>query len=131
MSQDRYKPASLQPVDGVDVLELRPGDSWPELHGFVRKGVYRGVSVEGEGALRIADLFRKLPEGEQMRCHVPRYGVRFRRGERVLAEFSLCFKCNNAFGYVKDDEASFVFDGQKEPSQSLLAAVKDVMATHS
>src|SRR5688572_11429846 len=82
-------PSSLPSVDAVDLVDLS---------GVYANGVddymdaaadAPSVRVSGAEAERIAALWRQLPPGEQARCHVPPFGLRFYAGGRVLSRASI------------------------------------------
>jgi hypothetical protein len=56
------------------------------------------VTVADRRALDIAELWRALQIGQQDRCHVPPFGLRFFRQHALLLSASICWQCNNVFG---------------------------------
>ena len=69
-------------------------------------------------------LVASLPEAEQMRCFIPRFGIRVRAGATVLAEVAFCFSCHNAKAFpsahTPDLPDWFTFDPASPPAQELL-----------
>ncbi|HEX8916390.1 MAG TPA: hypothetical protein VF796_28825 [Humisphaera sp.] len=114
-------PSTLPDVDAVEVVVMRGVESGP--HGYMPNARdARAVRVQGPEAARIASLWRALPPGEQMRCHVPPFGLRFLHGGRVLVEASVCWQCNNVWGHAGDDRFGYEFDGSHPTARALLAA---------
>lgn len=87
----------------------------------------RRVRLVGSEANRIAALWRALPEAEQMRCHVPPFGLRFFAGGELVCEASICWECNNVFGQAGADEMFFEFDGSSAASRELLKACESAL----
>jgi len=120
-------PSSLSRIDAVEVVSLR---------GLLPNGVSeymaaakdaRRVRITGTEAQRIAELWRTLPEGEEMRCHIPPFGLRFFAGDDLVCEASICWRCNNIFGQAGADEVFFEFDGSLAPSRALLKACENAL----
>jgi hypothetical protein len=89
--------AAPHDVEEIDVIAVDRGrdrdwSHWTSVPGDV-VGTWTGEEVEA-----VLDLVAALPEAEPMRCFVPGFGVRLRRGPVVLAEVAFCFRCHNAMG---------------------------------
>ena len=122
-----YQPAELPEVDCVEVFGLRGSDP-PRVSQYMRHiDRCAWMRLDGSDALAVAELWRKLPPGQTMRCHVPPFGLRFRRSGNIVVEASLCWECNNAFGFSGDDQVDFDFDGQSEAAQALLTVLRRTM----
>lgn len=118
-----YDPSTLREIDAVEIIDLR-GLEPPRVAEYMTAAVGRsGTRVVGEVAQEIAALFRTLPPGEMMRCHVPPYGVRFYARGAVALELSLCWQCNNAFGRAGAASIDLVFDGDAAASRALFARI--------
>ena len=87
------------------------------------------VRLTEEDSERIAALWRALPAGEQARCHIPPYGLRFWLSGRKLIEASICWKCDNVYGYAGDAPLHFAFDSKAPVSVSLLMQCRHVLPT--
>jgi hypothetical protein len=83
--------------------------------------------LTGLDAQRIAELWRRLPPAESARCHIPPYGLRFWRAGQKVVEVSLCWECNNAYGYAGDKALWFTFDAGAPVSVSLLMQLRHVL----
>jgi len=133
-----YDPALLPQVEKVVILNL--GGT---LKGMVTKylslgelsikpsfafPIYATVEVEGGEASEIAELWRSLPQAEQMRCHIPAYGLRFYRGGQMILEASVCWTCNNIWIRAENSESVYTFDSSAETSQRLLATLHEIAA---
>lgn len=119
-----YVPAELPEIDAVDVVDLRgvgPAEAVARLRSVAGEASPR---LRGTAATEVAALWRGLPPGEMMRCHIPGFGLRFWRGEEMVVLASLCWKCNNARGLVGEQPIAFVFDGASEPARELLRRCK-------
>jgi hypothetical protein len=109
-------------VDLVEVLRVRTEGwaywgSWATIPGET-VGVSTGSEVE-----ELLRLLSELPDGEQMRCFTPAYGLRLFAGTQVLAETAICFRCNKAVTNVGGKQGWFKFDAQSVVAQRLLAAL--------
>lgn len=122
-----YRPNDLPEIDGVDVIGLRGSDP-PRVAEYMRH-VDRcaWVRLDGDAAGAVADLWRQLPVGEAMRCHVPPFGLRFWRAGVVVVEASICWSCNNVYGYQDGVPVAFEFDGQSQAAQALLTTLREAM----
>jgi hypothetical protein len=87
----------------------------------------RRVRLVGAEAEQIAEMWRALPEAEQMRCHVPPFGLRFFSRDELVCEASICWRCNNIFGQAGADEVFFEFDGSVASSRALLKACESAL----
>ena len=113
----------LEAVDRVEVVRIDlegvlPWSDWTSVPGRTL-----GV-VEGSAAATLASQIVALPEGEQMRCFVPRYGVRIWRSSDLLAEVALCFRCHNAITFVGGREGWFQFDAESDAGRELLSTLQ-------
>ena len=131
-----YDPALLPQVEKVVILNLG-GTLKGTVSNYVSLGeldikpafafsIYATVEVEGAEASEIAELWRKLPHAEQMRCHVPPYGLRFYRGGQMILEASVCWRCNNIWTRAENHESVYTFDSSAEVSQRLLARLHEI-----
>jgi len=70
-----HDPSTLPKIDGVD-LALLPPDYEP---GSRERSIPSRILARlvGEQAQYVATLWRSFSAAEQMRCHLPRYGLRF------------------------------------------------------
>lgn len=62
-----------------------------------------------------------------MRCHLPPVGLRFYQDETLVCTFSICWKCNNAYGERQGQPFYFHFDGQSPAAQELLTVIQTVV----
>ena len=97
-SVDTYSPASLPDISSVEVVSLEGVEADRADQYMDNAAAAPSVRLDGDAAQRIAALWRRLPPGEQARCHTPPFGLRFRTGERVVCQASLCWECNNSSG---------------------------------
>jgi hypothetical protein len=120
-------PLSLPRIDAVEVVSLRGlyPNRVSEYMAAAKEA--RRVRLAGAEAERIAQMWRALPEGEQMRCHVPPFGLRFFAGSELVCEASVCWRCNNIFGRAGADEVFFEFDGSLASSRELLTACESAL----
>jgi len=120
------------PVDAVDEVEvvvldaLRPDSVTGYLEAAAKADAPR-AKVLGQAAQHIATLWNELRPGEQDRCHIPPFGLRFFSGGRLLLEASLCWECNNIFGKVGTRDFSFEFDASAPSSKALLARAREAV----
>lgn len=122
----KFLPALLPTVTSVDIVivsGLNP--VWLDEYMVAAKNA-PAIEVCGAAALRIAELWRQLPPGNQARCHVPRFGLRFRDANQVFCEASVCWRCNNIYGELNGEKVYFEFDAEQPVSQQLLAELRRV-----
>jgi hypothetical protein len=120
-------PSSLPPIDAVDVVDLSEVDA-DRVDGYMEAAADAPrVRVSGPEAERIAALWRELPAGEQGRCHIPPFGLRFYSGGRLLGRASICWHCNNIFGDAGDEHLFFAFDAARPKSRELLAECERIV----
>ena len=124
-----FRPTSLPPTDAVEVvlvrgLEVNRADEYMVRAREV--GAPR-VSVVGPMATKITELFRALPIGEGMRCHMPTFGLRFFASGRLVAEVSLCWSCNNGYGWAGAERIDLVFDAASGTASELRAAMEQAV----
>jgi hypothetical protein len=122
-----FAPSSLPAVDAVEVVNLRGVDPnrVDEFMAAAKDAKY--VRLVGDKAQRIAAAWRNLPEGEQARCHIPPFGLRFYAGRELILEASICWQCNNIAGKAGAEGVFFEFDGEHAQSRELLAMLKQAM----
>lgn len=113
--------ATLPDIDSVEVLRLasdyEPVPRQPSIPGRVL------TRLVGEPAHRVASLWRALLEAEPMRCHLPRYGLRF-HGPELALEAALCFRCNNVSIIKNGEHAWATFDGEAAAARELLSIMR-------
>ncbi len=127
MEKKVYSPASLPPITVVEVVILSDFDP-SRVNEYMREAANTpGVAVSGEAAQIIAFLWRQLPPDETYRCHLPPYGLRFRSGEEIILQASICWQCNNIFGEVGDEEFAYHFNGEAPISKRLFAAIQQAV----
>jgi len=124
-----YDPATLGSVDRVDVLAISADARVGSVNDFVRSDVVRGVVslIERQDVERMAALWRALPSGEQARCHTPPFGLRFWLAGQKLLDASICWDCNNVYGYVGNQPLHFAFNAKAPVSVSLLMQCRHVL----
>lgn len=115
-------------VERVDVIRIAPDvwrslrESWSSIPGRVLG------ETTGAEAAALWTLFVNLPDGEQMRCFVPAYGLRAYGDGHVLAEAAICFKCNNGVTSIDGRKDSFKFDSTSQAAQDLLVRLRTLDA---
>jgi hypothetical protein len=129
MAAHGYDPSTLGPVDAIDVVALDAHERVGRVNEYIRTGAAgREVRLtDAEDVERIAGFWRSLPAGEQARCHIPPYGLRFWRAGTKVLEASLCWECNNVFGYAGDQELWFAFDATALVSVALLMQCRHLL----
>jgi hypothetical protein len=86
---------SLPKISKVEIVILS-GD--PKL---LDKNPKVSAVLNDEQAEEIMTLWRQLPPGQQARCHIPPFGLRFFAKDYLICQASLCWECNNIIGYVE------------------------------
>ena len=121
-------PASLPAISAVEIVSLR--NTFADRAGLEMQSAEDApfVVLENEQAQRIAWLWRQLPSNaEEMRCHTPPYGLRFRNTVGIFLRVSVCWKCNNIYGDSKGEAVHFVFDGSHPKSRLLLEVMRSTI----
>ena len=131
---------SVGNADQVEVLLLK--DDWkkPATNGLYivpydhYYEIIESRPIEGERAARIASLWSQqvFDPMIQALCHEPAYGLRFKRGSKLLWETSICFKCNNftlQFGPFQKMTGFMGFDSRTEEAKALLKELEEILPT--
>lgn len=121
-----YQVATLPPIDAVEIALIKAieVDRVSEYMDHIRDVTVPRTTVGGLIGATITDLFRRLPPSEGSRCHVPTYGLLFFDGAVLVAEFSLCWRCNNGFGRAGETRAHVLFDG----ASSVAVELRELLA---
>jgi hypothetical protein len=112
--------ADPEVADRIDVVAVDLSGDWSRWRAL--PGTVIG-SWSGDRVREVLGLVAALPEDEQMRCFVPRYGIRVLAGPSVLAEAAFCFRCHNGliFPLAGASPQRFTFDPDSRPARELLA----------
>lgn len=116
-----YDPSQLPDVDAIELVNLKD----LQISGYMKipkDAPY--VRIKGETAQQIAHLWRQLYPDEQMRCHLPPFGLRFYAGNKLLVQGSICWQCNNISVEENGEDLVYEFDGLHPNSQRLLALLE-------
>lgn len=119
-------PGKLQSLKTVEIVWIRDLDPFSPRFKEDAAGA-RCIRVGNAASREIIDLFARLPDGEQARCHIPTYGFRFLRGEKCVRWVSVCWECNNMHGDWNGKSLSYEFDGAAAVSRELLKRVQLLM----
>jgi hypothetical protein len=123
----QHDPSTLGRIDAVDVVALNASASVGSVNEFIRSAVVGEIRLTDVDAERIAVLWRALPPSEQARCHIPPYGLRFWLAGQKVIEASLCWECDNVYGYAADETMHFSFDSKAPVSVSLLMQCRHIL----
>jgi hypothetical protein len=116
-------PESLPPIDAVEVVDLCGIGIGPR--DFVTRAADApSTKIRGRKARRVAALWRALPPGNQARCHIPPFGLRFYAKGRILAQASICWRCNNLHGEAGGRDLFYEFDASANVSRELLSLLE-------
>jgi hypothetical protein len=127
-----YDPAQLHDVDEIHVLVIGNDFDTADFSAISeildvgrRFAIHATTSVTDPEAVKIVvQTWRGLPAGEQDRCHIPPYGLRFLSSGVVLVEASICWQCNNVFIRLPDELTGYSFDSQSQAGQRLLRVLQ-------
>lgn len=114
-----YNPKQLSEIDSIEIVNLSGLDVTAH-HYMNGTESAQCVWVSSETAQEIARLWRELPYSEQMRCHIPPFGLRFYNNGSLLLQASICWQCNNIFGEAGGEKIFYKFDAEHPISQRLL-----------
>jgi hypothetical protein len=116
----KHTPAALPTITSiqiVDLSKLNPNHVDEYMQGVVDAPFKQ---LDGDEAQRIAELWRNLSAGEQSRCHIPPFGLRFIQGGVVICQASVCWRCDSIYGASEGKRFGFAFDASAAESQELL-----------
>ena len=92
-------PSALPEIDEVEVLDLATF-AVDAANSDRNTGTASSFPIAGDDAIKIADLFRNLPDGDERRCHTPPFSLRFLASGVEVGTASVCWKCNNVRGKI-------------------------------
>lgn len=133
MNHGHHHLSSLPEIDAVDVLVL--DDTMPDKAPSGVTGMYvyilgaadaPRVRLVGTQALQLATLWRRLPPGDDAACHEPPFGLRFHAGGIIVLQASVCWMCNNIYGYRGSQQFDAGFDARSAEAQELLSLLEQV-----
>ena len=87
--------------------------------------IHGGVMLDPNDAISLWNRMVALPNGEQMRCHTPNYGIRLNFGDGGFYTAAICWECNNISISSSGDYSWQTFDGQSKEAQSLLSDIRE------
>lgn len=115
-------------VDVVVLSSIAPSNVYEYMHFASDAPTMR---IEGRDAQWVAHLWRRLPWGEQARCHTPPYGLRFFFEGNVICQGSICWHCNNIYGDVVGDQFTCGFNADTAVAEALLAELQRIAVGES
>lgn len=110
-------------VDRLELLRVA-------LEGWTYGGQWTSVPGEtfatltGDSARELLEMVEALPDGDQVRCFVPTYGLRAWDGDTIVGEAAICFRCHNAVTRVGGERGWFRFDVGSAEARRLLEALR-------
>ncbi|ATY14728.1 hypothetical protein CU254_33185 [Amycolatopsis sp. AA4] len=109
----------IRRFEGLRITDIETQD-WASVPGEVLG------EWDGEDAAAVAELLAELPDGELMRCFLPRYGIRAHGSAGVLFEIAFCFRCHGALTLLpgRGEQDLIAFDAGSAPAQRLLEKFK-------
>lgn len=120
-------PRDLPEVTAVEVVDLR-GVLTNRVTEYMRHAHDAPCKrCEDELVARIADAWRALPQGEPIRCHTPPVGLRFYMEMELLAEASICWRCQNIYGDFQGREFGYSFDATSTAARKLFELVVEII----
>jgi hypothetical protein len=114
-----FSPSDLPEVTAVEIIDLR-GISANLVSGYMRHADDApSVRCEDHRVSRIAEAWRSLPVGESIRCHTPPIGIRLYQQHELVAEASICWRCQNMFGRSLGQEFGYSFSAESAAARAL------------
>lgn len=110
-----FQPSFLPEIDSVEVIVLSGSDAAMRA----KEPGDLGTVFLGDVAQRIAECWRALPSGDQARCHIPPFGLIFRREGLVVCAASICWQCNNIHMTVAGQKGTYEFEAEHPVSRRL------------
>lgn len=126
---NEYEPKSLPDITAVEIADLRGIDADRVMEYMDNADNAASVRCGDQRAKYIAKVWRALPRGSSTRCHTPPIGIRFFNGESLICEASICWRCENIFGYDSGKPISYCFSSQSTAGQELFLAVQELIGT--
>jgi hypothetical protein len=111
--------SGLPAIEALEVVDLRDVEAARVGSFMANAGGAPSVRLSGKAAQSIADLWRALPHGEQDRCHAPPFGIRFHFVNQATLHVSICWQCNNVFGFDADAPTHGEFDAGSAAAREL------------
>lgn len=118
----------VRACDAIEVVDLSGvlGDAIRDR--MTGKVEARRARASAEVAQAIGGLLVALPPAEQMRCHIPPFGLAFLKDDQAIGWASICWKCNNVQGRAGDGPLFYEFDASAQASRDLLRLCKATLA---
>ncbi|MCA9072592.1 MAG: hypothetical protein KDA84_26900 [Planctomycetaceae bacterium] len=123
----KYSPATLGKVTEIEVFQFNFFQT--QMTDCMSIDHYGGVVLRGEPMHLIADLWRKLPIGEEYLCHDPPFGLRFIDNGKTLCQASICWDCDNIRGDIAGEKFYYEFDSSAEVSKRLFDELKRAVSS--
>jgi hypothetical protein len=121
MPIEDYDPHVLPDIDQAHILVVGVDSTQPLFDRHWGLTIDKTVMLDPSGLRALVKLWRQLqPHDEEMRCHIPVFGVRFFVQGVLHTQASICWQCNNIFLQVQGNRAHLTFDGAAPLSQELL-----------
>lgn len=124
---NEYNPQTLPQVTSVEVVDLRQIDANRENEYMENAADAPSVKCSDKPAKYIAKIWRGLPSGQKIRCHMPPVGIRFFDGDSIVCEASVCWKCENIFGVQQGIPIAYCFDPNSTVGYELYLTLKGVI----
>ncbi len=126
MSESFWKsPANGLSLSGVDKIvvyrvigcKIVSEEGWPEKFWSNVKELKELTENETKDFLAV---FKKIPEGEPARCHMPPWGFAAYCGSELLFTTTVCFECDNVYVFTNEGRELRAFDTLNPPSAQSL-----------
>ena len=92
----------------------------PNMHFAIE----RGVGVASDVAVDLWQQLVRLPQGEQARCHLPRFAIGLSKAGILRWAAAVCWKCNNISLRCDREYTWRAFDSESPQALRLLAEVR-------
>lgn len=126
----KFTPASTPNVTAIDVVDLRAVNPNRVDQYMTAAADVPTFHCNDQTSQLVASLWRKLPPGESVRCHTPPIGLRFYDGDRMIVEASICWQCENIFGFANGEPFDYLFDPKSLEATELFDTLRSVVGSN-
>ena len=130
MASNTYHPSSLPEIDEIELLSLSGITFIGDRTAYADYTNDTRQIVTGNEAREIAQLWRSIPEGDMMRCHVPPFLVKFKVKGIVLLAVTICWGCNNFFGTADNVAVGGTFDRRSPFAKALFDRINKATGSY-
>ena len=120
--------ARVSEADAAEVFILADGSRELKAERFLGHPFTSKISVQGEALGSISQCWGKslYSLGAGFQCHEPPYGIRFYKQGNIIAEVTICWKCENIQIESRGIHRLYGFNAESVEGQRLLERLKSL-----